>query len=240
MNVRIAAAVTCAALALAACSAPDAQETPEATLTATETEQAEPAPTETAEPTLAEEIAAQWPDEDWAPAESPALTMTAEEREELVMELAGEDPSAFTDVDLLGAGTDDEQTALAFAALADIAGAIPRVGRDAILVSMLLDSGETLENGDAFTADDAAAMLEYGWGICTDVEGGMDYAEAFGTRFVEALGLTFSAAFETDESATAEAERAATAALLGAMLAHLQCPQYADVATDALATMGEE
>ncbi|WP_062378921.1 hypothetical protein [Demequina pelophila] len=237
------AAIAAAALALAGCSSdsaeePDAASTRSAAEAATETaETAEAAteatPSETAEEaveTIVDRIAAEYPTEDWDIADSPALALTAEERSEyLGLALDGEDYEEALSDDSNPDGLSEAQ----FYALAGMSDELDRAGREILLASMIEQDGSTgMAAGPALSAADM---------VCSAVEDGASYGEAFGDVFAKALiGGAFESALTDDEAAAEEAVDASASAVSGALFAHLLCPEYTDDAVAVFEQMGEE
>jgi|GEM_PF-6326496 len=226
------------ALALAGCSSADADDaatasTPEATATVVAQESPSPSASPSPEDIVAQ-VAADHPLEDWAPADSPALALTAAERQEY-MEIATASldlESAYAD--LITAEDFDPTTMTDI--LTDVAAGLPRAGRDIMVVSMLGDSAA--EEDIVLSDGDLALMLESGWGVCEAVSTGVDYGEAFAEAFAGALTDAMAAGLVGDEAEAEAAANTAAAAMMGTMFAHLQCPEHAAEAVDALAQMG--
>jgi len=227
------AAVAAAALALTGCSS-DSDETPTtASGTSTTEATAAAAPSETPEETvetIVDRIAAEYPTEDWDIADSPALALTTDERSEyLGIALDGED----YEEELADDSNPDGLSEAQFYALADMAGELDRAGREILLASMIEQDGSTeIAAGPALAAADM---------VCSAADDGATYADAFGDVFAKALlGGAFESALTTDEAAAEEAVDASASAVMGALFAHLLCPEYTDDAVAVFERMGEE
>ncbi|MDN4475118.1 hypothetical protein QQX09_04505 [Demequina sp. SYSU T00192] len=230
---------TALVLALAACSADDpeaADASVGAEAAATVEAEASPEPSVTEAPlTIVEQVAADYADEDWAPADSPAFALTADERNEymeLVTAEAGVE-EAFADVLTAEEVDGGAMTGL----LVEVAEDLSRAGRDIMIVAMLGDSAT--EADVPLTDDDLVLLLETGWDVCEATRSGTAYDEAFGEAFVDAMTAAMSAGLSTDEEESEAAANTAAAAMMGAMFAHLQCPEFADDAAEAFAQMGD-
>ncbi|WP_062529124.1 hypothetical protein [Demequina rhizosphaerae] len=225
------ALLAAATFALAGCSA-GTEDTVD-TATTAPTADVSAAPSETVEEvveTIVDRVAAEYPDEDWDIADSPALALTADERAEyLGIVLDGED---YRDA-LADDSNPDGLSEAQFYALADMSVALDRAGREILLASMIEQDGSTeMDPGPALTAADM---------VCSAAADGTDYSEAFGDVFAKALvGGAFESALTADEAESEKAEVASASALMGAMFAHLLCPDYTDDAVAAFEKMGSE
>ena len=226
---RIALASSILVVALAGCgpAAPQTNGTAQAQPRATISAPASPSPNS---PTggYAGGIDAQYPDQDWAAKDSPALTMSREEAGKYLEDAtAGPDGEVrldFSDFETLNETDMD--------VVIDVASDMSRLGRDLLLVTLNRDA--LARTGSTLDSELMAAELEAGWALCSAAREGADFAEVYTSEAEEHLQqLDDYMATGASQEELARLQLLLASKESGLAFAQLQCPEFADEALKA-------
>ncbi|WP_062527891.1 hypothetical protein [Demequina rhizosphaerae] len=168
--------------------------------------------------TIVDRVASEYPDQSWRPADSPALSMTDAERAEYIAITASAalaDP--YPEIDL----STDEWIEYDNPNLRrDMSSAMPRAGREAMIVSMLTSFGPDLSEEEILIA------LRAGWRVCNEARSGTDFRDAWGAVYMKGFDAEMDAYDIPDEDAAAKEMDRIYLQRAGLINAHLLCPEF--------------